>query len=165
MSSDDTDHEDEWEGLVESLVNDQAVSGVSLLGVLRLLAEKKVLIDPEAKLIPHASVGPSASPLDHERRAEATRRPAELSAEELMELIERAPAAPLVPPLDQIAAVICETYAEAGDDAVLPDDEALLMIRDILLDDDQGIIERNRGKNVAAWARSWDRLLPRDSQS
>lgn len=45
-------------------------------------------------------------------------------------------------PLDMIAALICETYSEAGEDAALADDEALQMIRDLLLQVDEEIIER-----------------------
>ncbi len=64
----------------------------------------------------------------------------------------------LVNPLEMIAAIIGETYAEAGEDAVFADDEALLMIRDLLLDVDTTIIERTRGANLAARDRRWLRL-------
>ncbi len=61
----------------------------------------------------------------------------------------------LVNPLEMIAAIISETYAEAGEDAVFADDEALVMIRDLLLDVDTTIIERTRGTNSAARDRQW----------
>jgi hypothetical protein len=61
----------------------------------------------------------------------------------------------LVNPLEMIASIISETYAEAGEDAVFADDEALVMIRDLLLDVDSTVIERTRGKNIAARDRRW----------
>jgi len=74
----------------------------------------------------------------------------------------------LVNPLEMIAAIISETYAEAGEDAVFADDEALIMIRDLLLDVDSTIIERTRGKNIAARDRRWLSLqmssLPRTTE-
>jgi hypothetical protein len=45
--------------------------------------------------------------------------------------------------LEQMAAIIGLTYAELGDGAPLTDDEALDMIRDLLLDYDDHIITRN----------------------
>ena len=45
--------------------------------------------------------------------------------------------------LERMAAVIGLTYAELGDGAPLTDDEALDMIRDLLLDYDDHIITRN----------------------
>jgi hypothetical protein len=45
--------------------------------------------------------------------------------------------------LERMAAVIGLTYAELGDGAPLTDDEALDMIRDLLLDYDDQIITRN----------------------
>lgn len=64
----------------------------------------------------------------------------------------------LVNPLEMIASIIGETYAEAGEDAAFADDEALLLIRDLLLDVDGAIIERTRGTNIAARDRQWLRL-------
>lgn len=61
----------------------------------------------------------------------------------------------LVNPLEMIAAIVSETYAEAGEDAVFADDEALIMIRDLLLDVDSTLIERTRGTNIAARDRRW----------
>ena len=45
--------------------------------------------------------------------------------------------------LERMAAIIGLTYAELGDGAPLTDDEALDMIRDLLLDYDNQIITRN----------------------
>jgi hypothetical protein len=45
---------------------------------------------------------------------------------------------------DRIATVISKTYGELGDRAQLPDDEALILIRKLLLDFDRQIINRNR---------------------
>lgn len=45
---------------------------------------------------------------------------------------------------DQIASVISRTYVEVGDTAKLPDDEALMIIREMLLEFDPNIIDRNR---------------------
>lgn len=64
----------------------------------------------------------------------------------------------LINPLEMMASIIGETYAEAGEDAAFADDEALLMIRDLLLDVDGAIIERTRGTNIAARDRQWLRL-------
>jgi hypothetical protein len=61
----------------------------------------------------------------------------------------------LVNPLEMIASIISETYAEAGEDAVFADDEALLMIRDLLLDVDDTMIERTRGTNITARSLRW----------
>jgi len=60
-----------------------------------------------------------------------------------------------------IASIISETYAEAGEDAVFADDEALVMIRDLLLDVDSTIIERTRGTNITARSLRW--LRPAES--
>lgn len=49
---------------------------------------------------------------------------------------------------EYIAAIIGKTYAECGDAAVLPDDDALMMIRDFLLFFDESIIERNKERNL-----------------
>jgi hypothetical protein len=61
----------------------------------------------------------------------------------------------LVNPLEMIASIIGETYAEAGEDAVFADDEALVMIRDLSLDVDSPIIERTRGTNITARSLRW----------
>jgi hypothetical protein len=50
---------------------------------------------------------------------------------------------------DRIAAIIGKTYAEQGDAATLADDEALMMIRDLELEIDDTIIERNKNKRLA----------------
>ncbi len=50
---------------------------------------------------------------------------------------------------DRIAAIIGKTYAEMGDAAQLADDEALMMIRDVLLELDPTLIERNKNKRLA----------------
>lgn len=49
---------------------------------------------------------------------------------------------------DQIAAVIAHTYAELGDAAPLADDEALTLIRDLLLRHDPEVINRNRFRRI-----------------
>lgn len=49
-----------------------------------------------------------------------------------------------------IAAIICRTYLEQGDEATLADDEALIMIRDLLLMFDETIIVRNTSKRRIA---------------
>lgn len=49
---------------------------------------------------------------------------------------------------DHIAAIICQTYAELGDVAPLADDEALVMIREELLDHDPEILDRNRFRRL-----------------
>jgi hypothetical protein len=48
--------------------------------------------------------------------------------------------------LHKVAAIIAKTYAECGDAAVLPDDVALMCIRDLLLELDEEIIKRNKNK-------------------
>ena len=50
---------------------------------------------------------------------------------------------------DRIAAIVGKTYAEMGDAAELADDEALMMIRDLLMELDDTLIERNRHKRLA----------------
>ncbi|MCA1636082.1 MAG: hypothetical protein LC802_20925 [Acidobacteria bacterium] len=87
-------------------------------------------------------------------REEAVPRAPHVSPEELPELYWKAIRF-LVNPLEMIAAIIGETYAEAGEDAVFADDEALIMIRDLLLDVDVTIIERTRGTNITAKSLSW----------
>ena len=49
---------------------------------------------------------------------------------------------------DQVAIIISHTYAERGDAAELADDVALAMIRDLLLDVDAHLIERNKDKRL-----------------
>lgn len=49
---------------------------------------------------------------------------------------------------DRIAAVIAQTYAELGEAGTLADDEALELIRDLLLDFDSEIIDRNRFRRL-----------------
>jgi hypothetical protein len=49
---------------------------------------------------------------------------------------------------EQIAVVIGQTYADLGEGAMLADDQALAMIRDLLLDYQPEIIERNRGRRL-----------------
>ena len=53
---------------------------------------------------------------------------------------------------DRIATIICQTYAELGDVAPLADDEALMMIREELLDHDPEILDRNRFRRLRAGA-------------
>lgn len=53
-----------------------------------------------------------------------------------------------------IATVISKTYVEVGDSAIIPDDVALLLIRELLLALDVDIIERNMSRKVKP------RLLP-----
>ncbi|HYX72151.1 MAG TPA: hypothetical protein VE732_05220 [Nitrososphaera sp.] len=50
---------------------------------------------------------------------------------------------------DRIAAVIGKTYAEMGDAATVADDEGLMMIRDLLLEIDDTLIERNKRKRLS----------------
>lgn len=97
---------------------------------------------------------PEARPV---HREEAVPRATHESHEDLPDLYWKASRF-LVNPLEMIAAIISETYAEAGEDAVFADDEALVMIRDLLLDVDSTIIERTRGTNIAARDRQWLRL-------
>lgn len=49
---------------------------------------------------------------------------------------------------DRIAAVVSKTYAELGDAAKLADDEAVEVIRELLLNFDPNIIDRNRFRNL-----------------
>lgn len=48
----------------------------------------------------------------------------------------------------QIAVIVGKTYAERSDYAQLSDDIALMMIRDLLLDMDPYIMERNRDEKL-----------------
>ncbi|MBA3241992.1 MAG: hypothetical protein H0T60_12265 [Acidobacteria bacterium] len=50
---------------------------------------------------------------------------------------------------DRIAAVIGKTYAVMGDGALIADDEANMMIRDLLEELDTSVIERNKNKRLA----------------
>jgi hypothetical protein len=50
---------------------------------------------------------------------------------------------------DRIAAIIGKTCAEAGDAFEIADDEALGRIRDLLLEIDEEIINRNKNKRLA----------------
>lgn len=49
---------------------------------------------------------------------------------------------------DRIAAVVGQTYAELGEAAQLADDEAVEMIRDLLLNFDPEVIDRNRFRRL-----------------
>ena len=51
---------------------------------------------------------------------------------------------------NQIAAIISRTYVELGDGTPFADDEALLMIRDLLLGVDDTIISRNRFRRITS---------------
>ncbi len=55
----------------------------------------------------------------------------------------------------RIATVISHTYAELGDCAPLPDDEALVLIRKLLLDFDEQLINRNRFRKLFLRRRNW----------
>jgi hypothetical protein len=55
---------------------------------------------------------------------------------------------------DRIAAIVAKTYAVQGDAAQLADDEALMMIRDLLDELDETLIERNKNKRLARRATS-----------
>lgn len=50
--------------------------------------------------------------------------------------------------VEQVAAIIAKTYAERGDGATLPDDIALMRIRDLLLELDEGILLRKKKAHV-----------------
>jgi hypothetical protein len=50
--------------------------------------------------------------------------------------------------VDKIAAVISRTYVEKGDYSQLADDEALMLIRDILLQNNPKIINRNKKRRL-----------------
>jgi hypothetical protein len=50
---------------------------------------------------------------------------------------------------DRVAAIVGKTYAEIGDAATLADDTALMMIRDLLFEIDDTLIERNKGKRLS----------------
>lgn len=50
---------------------------------------------------------------------------------------------------ERVAAIVGKTFAEMGDGAELADDEALGMVRDLLIDIDPNLIERNKKKRLA----------------
>jgi hypothetical protein len=50
---------------------------------------------------------------------------------------------------DRIAAIIGKTYSEVGDSAPLADDTAVGMIRDLLNELDERLIERNKNKRLS----------------
>jgi len=56
--------------------------------------------------------------------------------------------AEIVELIDRIAAVISKSYAERGDATQLADDEAIEMIRDILIAFDPAIIKRNKNRRT-----------------
>jgi hypothetical protein len=47
---------------------------------------------------------------------------------------------------DRMAAIISQTYIEMGEDARLADDEALMQLRDLLMDFDETVIVRNSSR-------------------
>lgn len=47
-----------------------------------------------------------------------------------------------------IATIVGKTYAERGESAQLADDVALMLIRDLLLDLDAGIVDRHRNQKL-----------------
>ncbi len=49
---------------------------------------------------------------------------------------------------DHIAAIVSKTYAEVGEEAELADDEAIRLIRELLLDHNGAIIDRNRFRKI-----------------
>ncbi|MET0466775.1 MAG: hypothetical protein ABW007_26680 [Chitinophagaceae bacterium] len=50
---------------------------------------------------------------------------------------------------DRIAAVIGKTYAVKGDGFEIADDQAVMMIRDLVEELDDTLIERNKNKRLA----------------
>jgi hypothetical protein len=50
---------------------------------------------------------------------------------------------------ERVAAIVGKTYAVMGDDFKLADDEANMMIRDLLEEYDEGIIRRNKNKRLS----------------
>ncbi|HKV41696.1 MAG TPA: hypothetical protein VJX67_21005 [Blastocatellia bacterium] len=52
---------------------------------------------------------------------------------------------------DRLAAIVGKTFAIQGDDASLPDDEALTRIAELLSDIDPHLVARNKGKRLGAW--------------
>jgi hypothetical protein len=55
---------------------------------------------------------------------------------------------------DRIAAVIGKTYAVRGDAFEMADDQAVMMIRDLIDELDETLIERNKNKKLARRATS-----------
>ena len=49
---------------------------------------------------------------------------------------------------ERVASIVGKTFAELGDAASLSDDQAVGMIRDLLLELDEQIIEQNRNKRL-----------------
>ena len=49
---------------------------------------------------------------------------------------------------DRVAAIVSKTYAVLGDDQVIANDQALMMIRDLLDELDDTVIERNKNKRL-----------------
>ena len=56
---------------------------------------------------------------------------------------------------EDVAGIIGKTYVERGDGAQLADDVALLMVREILMEIDAGIIERHRDRPLPDRALRW----------
>lgn len=54
---------------------------------------------------------------------------------------------------DRIAAVVGKTYAVMGDVFEIADDQAVMMIRDLIEEGDETLIERNKNKRLARRAR------------
>lgn len=54
---------------------------------------------------------------------------------------------------ERIAAIISKTYAVEGDAADMADDEAMMRIRDLLLEIDPQLIEKNKNKRLARGQR------------
>jgi hypothetical protein len=86
-----------------------------------------------ADLLRQGTFRPTGTPEELKRQ----QREAQDRARKLQSLITR------------IAAILSQTYAELGDGAPLPDDEALRLVRELLLDDDEQIIDRERARGVA----------------
>lgn len=134
--------------LIEILAEEIPSTERVLCEVLGLLVRRKVLLNPRASL-----GGGASAPAEEQRAAEA---PAPSLWDQTRFLVN---------PLEMIASIICETYAEAGEDAVFADDEALIMIRDLLLEVDATIVERTRGTNSAARDRRWQWLAEKYKSS
>lgn len=63
--------------------------------------------------------------------------------------------------LDRIAAIVGKTYAERGDAYKLADDEALMMIRDVLLDHDPYLINQTKAYRVRMLHKATQRMKRR----
>lgn len=50
----------------------------------------------------------------------------------------------------RVAVIVGRTYAECGDAATLADDVALMMIRDLLLELDEGLIRRHKRARLSS---------------